>query len=287
VAIDWSGMTPEQQTALSGMYDSAGALQLKQIEQSYSLGQDQIKNSFKIAQMNSKNQQAATEATREYQRGQLAQAREQMEKIGIPQVEIQRYVAEKNYEIAKEELGIKHQNYALDVAKYGSQLESQPDSYFQARRFQAFEAPRLLGQDTSTASVYGGPTPQISTLGARLAGQDPYANAAATSGVGAAGADGVMGTADDRAKTVSSIVKASPPSPYDGLDAQDAATLKLMEAVYAKGGQGAARGSLERLQASGGMGFMNSAGTALGYDPNAYKAEYDAYAPKQGSGSLA
>jgi hypothetical protein len=169
------------------------------------------------------------------------------------------------------------------VAKFGAELGAQPDRYFQARRFQAFDAPMLLGQGTPQAQVYGGPTPQISTMAARLAGQDP----AAGGGGMDAGPDQVMGTPDDRPKVISQIAKASPPSHLDVLDAQDRATLNLMQTVYERGGRQAPRGSLERLQASGRAGVMQSAGTYLGFDPEEYKQEYLAYRPDQGNARLA
>jgi hypothetical protein len=390
-----------QMAALAGMYENAGALQQREIENRYKLGRDQIANAYKIAKMESGDRRAALEATREYQRGQLEMARRELEELGIPRVQIERYVAEKNYEIAQGELAYKREalaedirqyektyglqegaltgylnglptlareqwmashglaeagvtgyygekptlereqmgleeaerqrRYALDVAQYGTELASQPDRYFQARRFQAMEAPRLLGgAGAGGAAPEGGPTPQIQTMGALLSGQDPatvmresaagvsgaqYGGPAASTGgwtrddqgqpvwtpgggtprpggpvIGSTdprlAASGGGETGDERYKQIAQIAKASPPSPYDGLDEQDAATLKLMENVYKKGGQAIAGGEWERMGKAG-QGFIGSAGRLLGYDPADLERTYQAYRPAQGSSRLA
>jgi hypothetical protein len=246
----------------------------------------------------------------------------------------------------------RQRQYALSVGQFGAQLASTPDRYFQARRFAALDAPRLLGQDTSGASVEGGPTPQIGTMGAYLTGGDPSAgyvqppafgsygqvppnpyqqggsypgggydygatpyggptgsapsyggmSPSATSGRGAdtAGADVLSGgrvsqveggyaapPPDPRTRQLAQIAKASPPSPYDGLSDQDSATLRLMESIYKRGGQGIAGGELERLKASGNYGFLASAGNLLGYNPDQLSYDYNRYRPAQGSASMA
>jgi hypothetical protein len=320
----------------------------------------------------------------------------------------------------------RQRQYALSVGQFGAQLASTPDRYFQARRFAALDAPRLLGQDTSGASVEGGPTPQIGTMGAYLTGADPaagyvpapafgsygaqpppggyppgygpenydpygqraaggalpaggayqppaggyppgygpenydpYGQRAAgvpvsggpaytttyggptgsapayggispsgTSGRGAdtAGADVLSGGrvsqvegggygyssapslaasaandmrasggygagsapgTDPRTRQLAQIAKASPPSPYDGLSESDSATLRLMESIYKRGGAGIQGGELERLKASGNYGFLQSAGSLLGYDPNQLAYDYNRYRPAQGSAALA
>jgi FtsZ-binding cell division protein ZapB len=336
VAID-----PSQMSALASMYENAGALQAQQIGNAYKLGNAQIKNAYKIAQMESKDRRFATEVTREWYRGQLEQARQEMERIGIPQMEINKFVAEKNYEIALNELQYKREalaqegeqfgkQYQLDVAKYGSELASQPDRYFQARRFQALDAPRLLGQDTSAMlAPNGAPMPQIQTMGALMAGQDPYAAqnryalqegqqagqlppgyateqyeagpyqagqaapppGAAPGQYSVSPYGGTSGTpeqqqVDDRQKQIAQIAKASPPSPYDGLNDQDAATLRLMEQVYKKGGRALPGGELERLGATG-RGFLKSAGALLGHDYGDLEQEYLSYRPTQGASWMA
>lgn len=338
-----------------------GDIQLEQIKKTYKLGQDQLSNAYKIASMQSGNTRAQIEAVRDAAREQTALAREEMERVGIPRVEIERFTAETNREIARGELTYKNAaleedrrqfgqtleekqrefgltfglderkfaedtrrygldfalkeagltgmynnmptldkqkfeesvrqfglNYGLQVAQFGAQLGSQQDTYFQARRFQGTDLPRLIGGAAAqTQPVYGGPTPQISTLGARLSGADPAAVGGGPGQMQDAAIPGVLGLPgtpeDDRAKQIAAITKAVPPSPYDGLNEQDAAALRLVGSIYAKGGQGVARGELERLQASGRKGYMDSAGRLLGYDPKEFDASYAAYAPTQGS----
>jgi hypothetical protein len=338
------------------MYENAGALQLKQIENQYSLGKAQLSNALKIAQMDSKDKRYGIETQRDIAREQIAQARLEMEKIGIPRVEIERFVAEKNYEIAQIELALKRevaeaeltgmfegnptlaakkmeqelglaegaltgvyqgqrtlagQQQDLEVAKFGQQLASTPDTYYQSRRFAANDLPRLMGFSNQFAPQdMGSPTPGVARMGEMLgynayaAGQPaatPYGGAAPTgampvsaSPVTAGGADpaaqqATTGTPQDdaRVKQLQAIAKAVPPSPYDGLDDQDASTLRLMESIYKKGGQAIAGGELERLKASGRIGFLNSAGTLLGYDPKELESQYQMYRPSQGQSNLA
>jgi len=94
------------------------------------------------------------------------------------------------------------------------------------------------------------------------------------------------GTADPRQKQLAQIAKASPPSPFDGLNETDQATLKLIESVYKRGGQGIQGGELERMGKAQ-TGFMSSAGKLLGYDPEDLYQTYRQYRPSQGSASLA
>jgi hypothetical protein len=455
---------------LSGMFDSAGALQAKDIANKYKLGTAQIKNSYKIAQMESKDRRAAIEAETQMNRDRIAQARAEMEQIGIPQMLINKFVAEKNAEIAQEDLDLKKlvaaqdyglkvgeltgefggaptqaakefaarmgidegtltgmyngmptlakqqfeeqarqfgQTFGLDVAKFKAQLASTPDTYFQSQQFNANDLPRLLGGTQGGPGQVGAPTPGVSTMGAALQfGQGgPYQSPAAVrdpnmlqeggalnaqqdmlmgeggpnaqyrrgvdpggdapmswgtqggpsrsyggssvnlSGVGRAPQGGPQAddgfsryamqfgvpdnaqaaqaqmqrlraqwdampaeqkapfapppsskptpstaglqTGDDRARQIAQVAKASPPSPYDGLNEQDTASLKLMESIYKKGFQGLPRGELERLQASGRMGFLKSAGNILGYSPEQAISQYQAYAPTQGAANLA
>jgi len=94
------------------------------------------------------------------------------------------------------------------------------------------------------------------------------------------------GTADPRQKQLAQIAKASPPSPFDGLNETDQATLKLIESVYKRGGQGIQGGELERMGKAQ-TGFMSSAGKLLGFDPEDLYQTYKAYRPAQASASLA
>ena len=330
-------MSYSDMSALAGMYESAGALQAKKIGNDYKLGKEEIAARLKIAGMQSKDTRYGIEMERQTAIENLALAREEMERIGIPEMEIKRYVAEKTYEIAQAEMDVKRQalsgwipgaegqpdtatlereeltrRYGFDVAQFGAQLGSTPDTYFQARRFQGADVPRLLGGSAllqgsgtqmahPTAGPAGAPTPGVATMGSYLSGQDPYASpyggqapnyaAATPGGAPAPAAPGTLGMSgtpeDDRAKQIAGIAKVAPPSPYDGLNEQDTATLKLMESIYKQGGGQVAGGELERLKASGRYGFLASAGRLLGYSPEEFEATYQAYRPAQGSASAA
>lgn len=450
---------------LSGMFDSAGALQAKDIANKYKLGTATLKNNYKIAQLESKDRRKAIEAETLMNRERIAQARAEMEQIGIPQMLINKFVAEKTAEIAQQDMDLKKEvaaqdyglkvgemtgtfngaptqaakefaakmgidegtltglyngmptlakqqfeeqarqfgltfgqdkleqdrRFGLDTAQFKAQLASTPDTYFQSKQFNANDLPRLMGQMQPGSQDLGSPTPGIARMGEMLQygqgsdqvrqaygsisdpGLDP--NAAANRGqrlavgdpsfdpnaaanrdptvritdpgfdpLAAAGrgqergisdpgfdpnaAAGRYGgsdvnltgapqrgisdpgfdpnaaanrgqtrgitdpgfdpnAADDRQKQIAQVAKASPPSPYDGLDDQDTASLKLMESIYKKGFQGLPRGEIERLSATGRLGFLKSAGNLLGFSPDQEIAKYNAYAPSQGDARLA
>jgi hypothetical protein len=275
----FSGSVPSDPAALArltGMYESGTQARALEIKNQFKLGREQLANQYKIALLQSGDQRAQIEATREYQRGQLEHARQELERLNIPQMEINKFVAESNAEIAKGELSVKQmlaqgqlgdwlsqargreadaaykqgvlqqqrdemlqmgipkvmvdrfvaesqaafqrgelglrqeemerigipkmltdrysaeaqaayqqgqlgltaqqqqqqaieqqRRYALDVAKYGTELASTPDRYFQAQQFAA-QAPRLLGLQAG-AGPEGGPTPGINQMGSLLA----------------------------------------------------------------------------------------------------------------------
>jgi hypothetical protein len=127
-----------------------------------------------------------------------------------------------------------------------------------------------------TASVYGGPA-----VSATVGPQGYYAQPQPSS------AASPYPSQDPRQKQAAALVKALPPSPYDGLNDQDAAALHGMEAIYKGGGQQIAGGEYERLKASGRLGFMQSAGKLLGYDPKELESQYQSYRPAQGSSRMA
>jgi hypothetical protein len=67
------------------------------------------------------------------------------------------------------------------------------------------------------------------------------------------------------------------------LNEQDTSTLRLMESIYKQGGQSIAGGEYERLKSSGRLGYLQSAGRLLGYDPKEMESQYQSYRPAQGS----
>lgn len=517
------GINPDD---LGEAAEQRGKIDLERIKKTYKLGKEDINARMKIAGMESGDRRAALEVEREKIREEIKLAREEMERVNIPRVEIERFNAETTRETARSELAYKREaleeerrqfdqqfgfegrkfdedtrryerdfgesarrfdtqfgfderkfdedtrrfgleyalsqagltgtfngmdtlekqkfledrrqfglNYGLQVAQFGAELASTPDTYYQGQRFQGTDLPRLMaGAAAPTTRMEGSPVPQINRLaewlgpaapagyagdvmaphgpidqygnpvgtpyggppaagavpaaplsaqeqarfeqlvarraqtggpldptdedelrrfqarGARAPqdvmaphgpigpdgdqlrgitdpGFDPGAagrripvepapryggpspSPAPTGGIpdiGSGGDPGYMhgssyGVAadgqglvgmpntpdDDRAKQIAAIIKAAPPSPYDGLNEQDAAGLRLIESIYKRGGQGIARGELERLQASGRKGFINSGGRLLGYDPKELDAQYAAYTPTQGSGRSA
>ncbi len=116
---------------LAGAYRNAGDIQLKEIEQRYALGKAQIANSYKEALLRSGDQRRAIEEAREYHRGQLEQARAEMERIGIPKVQIDQFLAQANTEIARGELATKQYAAQGDVAYKQGVLQQQRDEMLQ------------------------------------------------------------------------------------------------------------------------------------------------------------
>ncbi len=131
---------------------TAMANQLKQIENNYNLGKSQISASIsnaktsaaasvKSAQIGANATIKATKIRAEVdrygidtnaavEREKIAQAREEMFKVGIPSMLIDAWTAEKNYEVAKQTLG-------MNIAQTAAQLRSTPDKYFMAADFES------------------------------------------------------------------------------------------------------------------------------------------------------
>lgn len=409
-------MSTEDLEALSGMFENSGALQLKQIENQYGLGKAQLKNQWKIAQLQSGTQRYGIDTQREIAMANIAQARDELERLGIPKLELDRWVAQKQQELAESELEFKRdqwaqqfglqqgeltgvyngqqtlagqqqqfqqgieqgqltgtyrgqqtlpyqqflaqqeelarrygldvgrfgqeqleqaRRYGLDVAQFGAQLASTPDTYYQSQRFNATELPRLMGM-AGQSYAGPGPTAGVARMGQYLQQGLPQAGAAVEpagnpvgGGMGTtrgfpessayAGGGGSSGTyggggapsmqneiydptgrarqfaaaqtgaaaQDPRARQIAQVVKAVPPSAYDGLNETDSAALRLMESIYKAGGQSMDAGSYARLKASGRTGFLKSAGAALGFSPADLDAEFQSYRPVQGSSSMA
>ena len=224
------------------------------------------------------------------ERQKLALAREAMNKIGIPQVAVARFVAEKNYEIAKSTL-------LLSAASASAEMSSRPDMYYQARQFQA-NVSRLLG-DTSQPYREAQGSPQQQNLGTAMqsigqggGGGSQTLEQSVTGGgqaaqAASASSDTVGGTkATDPAKlqlsALQNILKASPPSQTFGLSESDVATLNLLGAKYKAGMQTLNPGTLESMDTND-IGIMKSAGTFLGYDPGRQFRDYVKTRPGQGN----
>lgn len=89
-------------------------------------------------------------STAEIERNKILQAREEMLRIGIPHERINAWIAQKNYEIAKETLG-------LDIAKTAAEFRSTPDRYWLAADFEAV-LPSLLNGTTMAGGMMNGPS---------------------------------------------------------------------------------------------------------------------------------
>ncbi len=178
--------------------------QLKQIENNYNLGKSQISASIsnaktsaaasvKSAQIGANATIKATKIRAEVdrygidtnaavEREKIAQAREEMFKVGIPSMLIDAWTAEKNYEVAKQTLGV-------NIAQTAAQLRSTPDKYFMAADFESV-LPYMLNSASGQAggglngavSADGTPNPNAleGTVQALMSG-------AATSGTGTGG----------------------------------------------------------------------------------------------------
>ena len=193
----------------------------------------------------------------------LALAREQMEKIGIPTLELQQWTAAKQNEIAQ--LGVQ-----LDYLSAYSEYQSNPDMYWIARSFKGgFQrlAQNAQGVDPfkGTNGVGGGfgqevqgtPQPQslqslVSDLtggtGSGAASVD-QANAQAASGAPGGGGNNPAAGGNSAAQAISALVNTTPPSPYDGLNDDDANILRSIATIYSQPGglSSMALGSLEEM----------------------------------------
>lgn len=129
--MSYNPYDPQSLDALTGMYESAGALQAQQIAQKYKIDKQSLANQMKIAAMESGDRQAQIEATREYQRGQLEQARQELERLKIPQMQIDQFTAQANQAIAAGELQTKQYVAQSQNAYQMGQLQNQRDEMLQ------------------------------------------------------------------------------------------------------------------------------------------------------------
>ena len=239
----------------------------EQIDRSYGLEQQKLSQAMQIARMQSGNSRAATAQAARQARAQLQLARDEMEKIGIPDMLTRRYVAEKNYEIAKLSAGV-------DIAQVSAQLRSTPDRYFLARDFEQ-AIPGLLSQQMSAPTE--GPTegPSPFSLEQLVAELSPGGQQAASAGGAMGGSDqsgGMPGsgqpgdaTAQWQSKQINALqalLKNNPPSAGDGYNAQDQNMLNVLAAVFKQGLNPFVQDKLNPTQ----KGIQAGGGARLGYD---------------------
>ncbi|HEX6786964.1 MAG TPA: hypothetical protein VF076_07185 [Acidimicrobiales bacterium] len=100
--------TPQTEQAIGNAADMA----IKEFEAKYKLGNAQLSNAFKIAQLQSGTSRYATDATREVGLANIEQARQEMLQIGIPKLALDKWVAEKQQALAESELTFKKDQWA-------------------------------------------------------------------------------------------------------------------------------------------------------------------------------
>lgn len=244
-------------------------------ERYFGLQEQELQARMSQASRQSQDSRASLNAQMKAEKARLQLAREQMERVSIPQVEIQRFVAQKNAQIAT--LGMQ-----LDYLNAYAKYQSSPDTYWLARSFKEGYgrlANNAMGmdphgdinvagtqQDTSTA-----PQPQsLQGLVADLTG----GTGSVAAGVSGQGGSSSGGSGDPRVDAVAALTKASPPSPYDGLSADDQATLRSIAQIYGRGLGSMALGSLENMDPAQRDIFLGG-GARLGYSNPSELYKYD------------
>lgn len=246
-------------------------------ERAFGLQEQELGQRMKIASMQAGNTRASINNAAKAEKARLALATRQLEEVGIPQVAIQRFVAESNAAIAR-------QGLQLDYLNAYAQARNSPDMQWYAKdwanQFRAlnngvFTEPNMQRMAT-TQSQGGAPQPQsLQSLVQELtggAGSGAAVGGAAGGGTGAS-ADGQSG--DPRVQAITSLLNASPPSAMDGLNDEDANNLRVIQGLFQKGLD---INAVQRMS-PGKQKYLLSGGQRLGYDPNEelYKASRSRY----------
>src|SRR5262245_56012508 len=114
---------PATLSRISGAIDAGAQARAYEFAQKYKLDKASLDQSWKIAMLQSGDRRAAIEQAREDSRGRLEQARQEMERIGIPKVQIEQFLAQANTEIARGALQAKQYTYQADVASNQGQWQ--------------------------------------------------------------------------------------------------------------------------------------------------------------------
>jgi hypothetical protein len=122
------GIDPDD---LGEAVEQRGEIELERIRKTYRLGQDDLKNRYQIASMESGDRRANIEMERERARADVELAREEMERIGIPSMEIDRFIALANKEIALGELSYKREALEEDRRQFGLTLTEEQRQFNQ------------------------------------------------------------------------------------------------------------------------------------------------------------
>lgn len=229
-----------------------------QIEQEYGLKREELSNRMAIARMQSGDSRASTAAQASAERAKLKLATRQLEELGIPELELKRWVAQKNNELARATLG-------LDILKTGVSYASSPDQYWMSKDFNAAVPGLVNGTLRQPTNAPGGqPTPNNLTdlvaqygLGSMMSGAS-----GGTPPGSQASMDGQQGGTIRTQDAAQAVVGANPPSPFAGYSEGDQAALKSIGAIYKAGLDPYALDALNPTQA----GILSGGGKRLGYD---------------------
>lgn len=207
----------------------------EQVEREFGLKQQQLSQQMAIARMQSGNSRAATAASAAAARGQLKLATRRLQELDIPELELKRWVAQKNNELARATFG-------LDVLRTGVEYNSTPDKYWMARDFEG-ALPGLLGNSlrAPTSAPNQQPNPNNLAdlvaqygLGPTMSGGGAGSGSAppGSSAYGDGGQQGGMISTQDAAKAV---IDANPPSQFAGYSDADRATLASIGKIFEQG----------------------------------------------------
>lgn len=277
--------------------DAAGLLQqnydaiTKRIEQEYSLGQQDIAARLQTARIgasaSTSNARTAANASMsnaklaaKVEREKLALAREEMERIGIPDMQIRQFVAEKNYEIARLSFG-------LDLIKTAVAYNSTADQRFQAADFDQLVRAGV-GQggvlQAPTSRPQGVPTPNnLSDLVAQYGGSGSVFGTPQSVGGGSGGAGSQQPGTLTTQQAAQAVLQANPPSPYAGLNEQDATALRTIGEMYR---QGLDFRNVDQMSPTQ-FAHTISGGKRLGYDTDLELWRMEQSRPGQGSARAA
>lgn len=261
----------------------------QELERKYQLGTQEIQSRLQAARISAGASTSNARLQAQTERAKLKLAREEMEKIGIPDMLIRKFTAEKNYEIARASFG-------LDIIKTAVDYGSQPDSYFQARQFES-AIPGLLNNTlrapTSDVGIEG-PKPNnladlVSTLTGGQGNAALFGQGASVPGVNGGSGDSGSNLPSTGAPSLtpqdaaSAVIGANPPSQFAGLSQSDQSALNSIKAIYEKGLDWRDLNNLNPQQ----LGSLVSGGKATGYDPKTELWKAAQKAPGQGDARAA
>lgn len=278
--------------SVTDLPNAAGAVQdvANYYERYFGLQERELEARMSAASRSSSNQRAAINQQAKAEKARLALATRQLEEIGIPELQLKQWVAAKNTEIAQAATRLDYINTYL-------QAKQSPDMYWYAQGYR--DTVNKLGGLPWEQSQVGVETPQqsapqpqsLATLVADLtgggSGQTAQTVQQATGGdQSAPGGGGANPQGDPRLSASLATLMASPPSPGEGLNAQDQQALKTIGALYQSGLSNLPLNALEG-QSPGFLGYFTGAGKQLGYLPQEELYKYGMSRWGQGSPTAA